>query len=444
MAQIFPFRAYRYDPSRVNLADVLTQPYDKITPQMQDRYYSLHPNNLIAIEKGRAFPEDSSTNNVYTRAALALETRIDRRVLRQDPSPGIYVYSQQFQLPHTSEPRLRTGFIALGRIEDYSAGVIFRHEQTLAGPKADRLELLRHTRAHTGQLFMLYDDPTRETDSLLDQVSSAPPPVELRDEYGVAHRLLPVFDPLLIQRFCHALSDKKLVIADGHHRYETALAYRDERRAAGSILPEAPHEKVMMTFFSARSEGLEILATHRVVSNLPPLTPADLRNRLASVFDVHSFPHSAGSHPASRLTAFREQLLAQGVRGNVIGVYFPGAFHLFHLRHDVDLASLLPDVPPARRRLDVVLLHRLLLERGLDISPAAVSGEQYIAYEREMDAAVAAVDSGRAQLCCFLNPIRVDQMMEVALAGDVLPQKSTDFYPKLLSGMTIYRLENES
>jgi len=444
MAQIFPFRAYRYDPSRVNLASVLTQPYDKITPEMQHRYYSSHPDNLIALEKGRSNPDDSSTNNVYTRAAHALEAWIDRRVLLQDTSPGIYVYSQQFQLPHSSERLLRKGFIAVGRIEDYSARVVFRHEQTLAGPKADRLELLRHTRAHTGQLFMLYDDPARETDSLMDQVTSAPPPVELRDEYGVVHRLWPVFEPQIIQHFCHTLSDKKLVIADGHHRYETALAYRNECRSAGSSDPHAPHEKVMMTFFNTHSKGLTILPTHRVFSRLPAFTFAHLRNKLASIFDIQSLPFSDDSGRASRLNEFRAALLTQGGRGNVIGVYVPRAFHLFRLHPDADLASLLPDVTPSQRRLDVVLLHRFFLERGLGITPDAVAKELNITYEREMDAAIAAVDAGRAQLCCLLNPIRTEQMMEVALAGEVLPQKSTDFYPKLLSGMTIYRLASNS
>ena len=444
MAQIFPFRAYRYDPSRFNLTHVLTQPYDKITPEMQDRYYSLNPDNLIALEKGRSFPDDSSANNVYTRAAQALQGWIDRRVLVRDSVPGIYVYFQDYQVPHSSEKRLRKGFIAVGRVEDYSAGIVFRHEQTLAGPKADRLELLRHTRAHSGQLFMLYDDPARETDALLDQASRVPPPVKLRDDYGVIHRLWPVFDPQSIGLFRRALSDKKLVIADGHHRYETALAYRNECRAAGNNAPDAPHEKVMMTFFNTRSEGLTILPTHRVISGLGAFDFARFRAPLDSVFEVQSFAFSSDSDRAARLAEFRRELLAQNRQRNAIGLYVPGAFHLFLLRPDADLDSLLPGVSPAQRRLDVVLLHGLLLKKGLGITPDAVKKEKNITYEREMDAAIAAVDAGQAQLCFLLNPIRIEQMMEIALGGEVLPQKSTDFYPKLLSGITIYRLDNDS
>ena len=444
MAQIFPFRAYRYDPSQFDLAQVLTQPYDKITPEMQDRYYSLHLDNLIALEKGRSFPDDSPENNVYTRAAQALQGWIDRRVLVRDPSPGVYVYFQDYQVPHSSERRLRKGFIALGHVEDYSAGVVFRHEHTLAGPKADRLELLRHTRAHTGQLFMLYDDPVRETDALLEQASRVPPPVELRDEYGVVHRLWPVFDLQTIDLFRHTLADKKLVIADGHHRYETALAYRNECRAAGRNAPDAPHEKVMMTFFNIRTEGLKILPTHRVVSGLAAFDFARFHAQLDSIFEVRSFPFSGDSDRAARLADFRRELLAQSHQRNAIGVYVPRTFHLFMLRSNTDLDLLLPSVSPAQRHLDVVLLHSLLLEKGLGITPDAVKKERNITYEREMEAAIAAVDAGRSQLCCLLNPIQVGQMIEIALGGEVLPQKSTDFYPKLLSGITIYRLEDDS
>src|SRR5713226_4277612 len=244
MAEIFPFPAYRYNPGKVDLARVLTQPYDKITPAMQERYSGLDPHNLIAIEKGKATAQDTPENNVYTRAAKALKEWTAEGVLVPDPASSVYVYFQDYQVPHTRERRVRRGFIALGRLEDYAAGIVFRHEQTLAGPKADRLELLRQTRAHTGQLFMLYADPDGQLDALLEQVSRVPAPVEVRDEYDVIHRLWPVFDAEILERFHIGLADKKLVIADGHHRYETALAYRNQCRArAGAVDPHAPHEK---------------------------------------------------------------------------------------------------------------------------------------------------------------------------------------------------------
>src|SRR5271169_6644318 len=180
MALVEPFRAYRYNPSLAPSEKVLTQPYDKITPAMQESYYAADPHNLIAIEKGRVQNDDTPQNNVYTRAAASLKSWIAEKVVQQDSAPAFYAYTQEYDVPGTSLRRTRRGFIGLGRLEDYSAGVIFRHEHTLSGPKADRLELLRHTRTHTGQLFMLYSDPHLRVDALLDSAAQAPAQVEIR------------------------------------------------------------------------------------------------------------------------------------------------------------------------------------------------------------------------------------------------------------------------
>jgi len=442
MADISPFPAYRYNLERVRLADVVTQPYDKITPAMQEHYLQSSPYSLISVEKGKPEPNDSPSNNVYTRAEQALGQWIRGGILVRDAAPGIYVYFQEYTVPDTTQRRTRKGFIALGRIEDYAAGIVFRHEQTLSGPKADRMELLRHTRTHTGQLFMLYTDPAHRVDALLDAAARAAAPVEARDEYGVVHRLWPVFDTAVIAAVVREMAAKKLVIADGHHRYETALAYRDQCRLESSRNDhQAPYEKAMMTFFNTRSEGLLILPTHRVVANLPGFDARAFRGKMAAAFDQENYSFGSGSARTVAYDRFRRELAKGGTEKRIIGMYASGEFTLFQLRPDADLASLLPDVSPAQRRLDVVLLHRLLVEKGLGITPAAVVAESNITYEREMPAAMAAVDEGRAQTCFFLNSVGVEQVAEIALAGEVLPQKSTDFYPKLLSGLTLYRLD---
>ncbi len=442
MAEIRAFAAYRYNSSRLQLERVLTQPYDKITPEMQERYYALDPYNLVRVEKGRPEPGDNERNNVYTRAEATLEAWIAEGILVRDPAPAIYAYFQEYVAPDTGVLRHRRGFIALGRVEDYEAGVVHRHEQTLAAPKADRLELLRQTRAQTGQLFMLFSDPHHRVDRLLESVSRVPAPVEVRDEYGVVHRLWPIVEEETIQRFVNEMVDKKLVIADGHHRYETALAYRNERRrAAAALLPHAPYEFAMMTFFNACSEGITILPTHRVITNLPGFDFARFRKQLEPYFDWYAYPDSAGRSRQER-EQFRKDLVRRGATRTTIGVCAAGAgLFLFVLRPNVNLEEWIPDATPEQRRLDVMVLHRLVLEKGLGITPAAVRNESYLSYEREMEKAIAAVESGRAQLACLLNPVRVEQVMEIALSGNVLPQKSTDFYPKLLSGLTIYRLE---
>src|ERR1700692_872492 len=191
MAEIFPFRAYRCNPARVEPDKVLTQPYDKITPAMAEKYAAASPYNLIPVEKGKSLPTDTPENNVYTRAAKALDEWIQAGVIVQDTAPSLYAYFQEYTVPGTSDRRVRKGFIALGRLEDYSSGVVFRHEQTLSGPKADRLELLRHTQTHTGQLFMIYSDPAARVDALLDAATRSKAEVELRDEYDVGQKLWP-------------------------------------------------------------------------------------------------------------------------------------------------------------------------------------------------------------------------------------------------------------
>jgi len=447
MAQVFPFRAFRYNHDAVSYERVLTQPYDKISPSMQEKYYAADPHNLIAVERGRAYDNDSPQNNVYTRAAASLKDWIRQHVIEQDPTPAFYAYTQEYSLPGFAVRRLRSGFIGLGKLEDYSAGVIFRHEYTLSGPKADRLELLRHTRTHTGQLFLLYSDPALTVDAILNEVASAAvPATQMMDEYGVLHRLWRIAEPPQIAAIQKAMENQKLVIADGHHRYETSLNFRNEcRTQAGMANPDAPYERSMMTFINTRSEGLTILPTHRVVANLSDFSWSLVRRYLEPWFttEVLSF-----RNPNQRLEAQEKVLghLADGRRRRAIAAYPAAdaasrAFYVLTLRPEANLAQILPGLSPLQRELDVVLLHQGILEPALGITPQAVSSEANLTYEREAAAALEAVDRGAAQVAFLLNPVEVDLVMKVATAGEVMPQKSTDFYPKLLSGITMYRVE---
>jgi uncharacterized protein (DUF1015 family) len=443
MAEIRPFHAYRYDTNRVDLKDVLTQPYDKITPAMQERYYAASPYNLISIEKGRTLPDDTGENNVYTRAGQKVDEWIAEKILVRDAAPSLYVYAQDFLVPGTQTRRVRMGFIGLGRVEDYDAGVVFRHERTLSGPKADRIELLRHTRAQTGQLFMLYEDTSRTIDKLLEDATRRATPLEMRDEYGVTHSLWPVADETLIARIRKEMADKKLVIADGHHRYETALNQRNEaRRRTGESDADAATEFAMMTFINTRSKGLTILPTHRVIVHLPNFRFEEFREKVEPYFDWYSYPFQNPSEREASFSEFRKDLERESHGRRGIGVYAGGrAFYLFLLRKDADLETVLPDVSDAQRGLDVVLLHRLMLEKGLGVTAEAVTAEKNVEYEREIETAIDRVDRGDAQVALLLKAVPVQQVADIALGGDVMPQKSTDFYPKLLSGVTVYRIE---
>jgi uncharacterized protein (DUF1015 family) len=447
MAQVFPFRAYRFNPELAPSERVLTQPYDKISPERQAEYYAMHPQNLIAVEKGRVFPDDSPQNNVYTRAAAKVDEWIRDRIVLQDPAPAFYAYTQEFAVPGGAEKRTRRGFIGAGRLEEYSAGVIFRHEHTLSGPKADRLELLRHTRTHTGQLFMLYSDPQQRVEKILDETqSSTTPATELTDEYGVVHRLWVIADPNHVQAIQQTMADQKLVIADGHHRYETALNYRNERRAgASSPDPHADYERSMMTFVNTRGQDLVILAGHRVVANVLDFSWSAVRRYLEPWFASEVFPVANDSEKELARAKFLARLAAT-IKQRSIGAYPASAegkraFYIFHLRPGADLAQLLHGVSPLQRDLDVVLLHDGILEPALGITLQAATKEMNLTYEREAGAAIAAVDSGRAQVSFLLNPVEVEKVMQIATCNEVMPQKSTDFYPKLLSGITMYRIE---
>lgn len=447
MAQVYPFRAFRYDPAHAPFEKVLTQPYDKISPAMQDKYYQADPHNLITVEKGRAFPTDTPENNVYTRAAAAVQEWIEKNTVVQDPAPAFYGYTQEYTVPGTAERRTRHGFIGAGKLEEYSANVIFRHEHTLSGPKADRLELLRHTKTSTGQLFMLYSDPLKRVDAIVEEAErSAAPATEMRDEYDVVHRLWVIAEPRSVAAIQAAMQDQKLVIADGHHRYETALNYRNERRkAAGSIIEDAPYERAMMTFINTRSEGLTILPTHRVAARVHDFSWTSVRRYLEPWFSAEAFTFGDDAQKGEA----RKKVLARVVAAKnqrAIGVY-PApedgkrAFYVLVLRDGVNLAELLPAASPLQRELDVVLLHEGILEPALGITPQALVAEANLTYEREAAAAIDAVDSGRAQISFFLNACDVEQVVKIATSGEVMPQKSTDFFPKLMSGITMYRVD---
>ena len=433
MAHIEPFRALRYDPTRVALADVATQPYDKISPSMQERYYAASPNNLVRIILGKRVATDGPNDNPYTRAASFFRDWRQQGVLRQDSEPSIYRYTQQFSLPGSNKQLERQGFIALGRVEDYSANVVFRHEQTLAKPKADRLDLLRATRAHFGQIFMLYSEPSAEVESALATTSS--PSAEVRDEYGVLHQLWKVSDPALIELVRSSMQNKKLIIADGHHRYETALNYRNERRAeAGAApAPHMPYEFAMMTFVNMDSPGLVILPTHRVVRGVPEFSMDSFRTGASNYFSVEE---ADGNVTASRATAMIREAAHTGTSMLVVA-----RERVFLLSRPKAPASAFGNMSFRQQSLDVVQLHKCLLEGVLRISEEAIRDQQNVTYVRDAEEAIAMVRNDQANVAFLMNPARMQHVRDIAFAGDVLPQKSTDFYPKLLSGLAIYALE---
>jgi uncharacterized protein (DUF1015 family) len=456
VAYIAPFRALRYNPDRVPLSDVATQPYDKITPTMQERYYSANPHNLVRIILGKRESSDGPRNNPYTRAAAWFADWRRNGVFLHDEHPSLYWYVQSFAAPDGGPELQRPGFIALGKLEDYPAKVVFPHERTLAGPKTDRLDLLRATRAHFGQIFMLYSDPADQIGSALVSGSRAemPPDMEMCDEFDVLHRLWKISDPSIIELVQTRMQDKQLIIADGHHRYETALNYRNERRARseeavfedpGKHSAEnrrirhrsaelAPYEMAMMTFINMDGPGIVILPTHRVVHGLGSFSADGLKAEARSHFSVEEVDPSLDAVRA------RSILREAGHAGTaILGVTRDRAF-LFDTPKSFG-SQLLAGLSLRQQSLDVVLLHKCLLEAALGISEEAIRSQQHVSYVRDVDEALSRVRSGGANIAFLVNPVRMRQVRNIALEGEVLPQKSTDFYPKLLSGLAIYALE---
>lgn len=438
MADIRPFRALRYNLQRVSAAQVVTQPYDKITLAMQERYYAASPYNLVRIILGRREAGDNTAENVYTRAAAYGREWRAHGMLQQDSGPSVYAYSQTFKAPSGASFE-RRGFIALGHVEDYSAKVVFRHEQTLAKPKADRLDLLRATRVHYEQLFLLYED-AGEIDTLLAAGCAVTPTIDAADEYGVAHRVWQIADARVIAAVRDAMREKKLVIADGHHRYETALNFRNECRAAAKELNlEAPYEYVMMTFVNMNDPGLLVLPTHRVVHSLESFSVEDFQKASRELFEVEEVDAALDAARATELLCER----GKGATA-LLAVTANRAFVLHSPK--AAGAKYLGGLSPRQQSLDVVQLHRCLLEGVLKLSEESIRNQQNLSYVREAAEALAAVrggtaGKGAANIAFLMNPCPVLKVRDIAFAGEVMPQKSTDFYPKLLSGLAAYALD---
>jgi uncharacterized protein (DUF1015 family) len=368
---------------------------------MQAKYLASSANNLCHVLLGPKKSGDSDTDNVYTRAARTMNEWIESGVWVRDAEPGMFAYFQEFVVPDTGERLVRKGLLALGEVVPYSDGVVYRHEQTLSGPKVDRTELLRHTKTHFEPIFMLYPDESGAIDALLDHAASAPPIAEVTDEYGAVHRMWKLGAGERIQAL---MADKKLIIADGHHRYETALGMGEDY--------------MMMTFVNMHSPGLRILATHRLVNGIKTEDVEDFVAAAAHSFDVRA---------AGDVDELKRAWASSG-NPTIIGAAIGDRLYVMEDRQ-------------SQGALDVRVLHERILGGVLGISEAAVRDEKHIRYIRGIDAAVEEARSGHAQIAFLLKPTTMEQVAKISFSGGVMPQKSTDFYPKLLSGLAMYHTE---
>ena len=463
MARLYPFRALRYDPARVNMTDVVTQPYDKITPAMQDAYYEASPYNLIRVILGKHKPNDTDSENVYTRAAQTLNEWRAEGILKEEPEPALYGYSQTYKVPGistaadaSSAVRERRGFIALGQLYDYADHVVYRHEQTFPKHKSDRLALFKATRAYCEQIYMLYSDPTFTAEHIIFDSGAAPdgafnkPDIDITDEYGVVHRLWKLTDPVLIQKVLNTMADKALIIADGHHRYETSTTYMHERAAELGLDPKAepntdgnlptpafPEAAMMMTFVNMDAPGITILPTHRVAFGLIGFNGREFAAAAAEYFTVTEIhPTPSGHYPGAE-TLLQRLNETPGVA--FIAATRDGDF-LLTPKPEV-VAPLLAGLSPRQQQLDVTQLHKVVLENLLGLTEETIRAGGNIRYLREASDALQQLGCGNADVAFLIKPVMLDQMKDISLNLEVMPQKSTDFYPKLLSGLAMYTLD---
>ncbi|MSR64850.1 MAG: DUF1015 domain-containing protein [Verrucomicrobiae bacterium] len=426
MADVQPLDALLYNSQTIKPADVVTEPYDKITAAMQEAYYKRHPNNVVRIILGQEEPGDDETRNKYTRAAQFFQEWQKQGVLVRAPERAVYAYEQTFELPKGKQ-HTRRAWIARVRLSEFGEGKILPHERTLSKPKQDRLNLLRATKAHFGQIFLLYKNGINRT--VVD--SRTEPLLEFQDEHGIQHRLRAVTDATHLRQLRDYFLPKTLYIADGHHRYETALAFRDEmRKAFPDAGPEAAHEFVMATLVDMNDPGLFILPTHRLISNVAHFDEAKLLGQLEEWFSVE---------PEPSLDSMLANMRKSRPGERMFGLSFP-ADRYFSLKLDdrKSRSTFFARQPVLWENLDVAILHVLILERLLGIDETRLREEANIRYFREPETAARAVLNGKGQMAFYLNPTRVDEVRAVADARSRMPQKSTDFYPKLPAGLVVY------
>ena len=429
MATVRPFRGVRYNPEKIpDLSAVVSQPYDRVRHGLQDKYYDLSPYNIVRIIKGKEQPGNGEAENVYTRARDHYRTWLDEGVLLREQSPALYVLRQTFTLPDGST-RTRKGLIAAFELSRFDEGIVLPHERTLSGPKVDRLNLLRATAVNFGHIFMLY--PGDRINELLGAAIEGQPGFELRElfEHDVVQRFWVVTDPQVIQAVMEEMAPKRnLIIADGHHRYETALNYRDEMRARyPDAPPNAGFNYRLVTLVSMEDPGLVILPTHRLIHSYGRMSGQEALERAKEYFEVT---------PVAERAAL-EAALAQAEPAHPRFGFYDGTYAVLTLRDPGVIERLLPDRAPDWRLLDVTVLHELFIERVLGIDKPAVERKENIEYLRDPQMGYDAVDKGEANFLLVMNPTRMEQVRACTAVGEKMPQKSTDFYPKVISGLVM-------
>lgn len=436
--KIKPFKAYRFNKDVVQDAGTcIAPPYDVIDSSQQQALYERNAYNIVRAIKGRKNADETDNDNVYTRAADYLNKAIADGALTPEANDAIYVYVQDFEIGGRRYER--SGIIALGGLTPFGEGVQ-PHEKTLEGPKADRLNLTRATACQLGQIFMLYDDPANVDRTIIDMALTKQAVIDMVDDEGARHRLFVMDEPAVIDQFVSMMADKKTVIADGHHRYETGLNYWAETKDAQTAFQ-------MMTFVNMRNEGLVIQPTHRLLVNMSDFDVRALLKELKAEFEIAEFAFSTPAEKQQAKNAMFSAMQQAGAKGrNVFGLYAAdNKFYAITLSNPQAMSAMCPEMSEAALKLDVNVLHKLILDKHLGICDVKLAGESHLVYIKDLgdaiDKSIAAVDNGNSEGVFFMNATRIEQVQAIADAGEKMPQKSTFFYPKIFSGLTVRKLD---
>ncbi len=436
MARILPFRGYRYNVERIgSLGAVVSPPYDVIHDELRHELHLRHAHNVIRLTLGEDRPQDNAAENRYVRARQYFQEWAEIGVLFRESDPALYVYEQEYPWKR-GERRVRTGLIGAVGLEEYGAGIIFPHERTLPGPKADRLRLMQALPVSLEQIFCFYLGPSGPIRNLLWSTTQQHPVCDFADEASVRHRLWVVQDSEVIMGLVTAFRDRPLFIADGHHRYETALTFREEmRRIDAHGGPNQAYNFVMTTLISIEDEGLTVLPTHRLIRASGHGGPLEILEALKPHFHLDERVLGLSDRGIEKCL---EEIAERGATAHVFGLYTGGdrvsLMTLTNPRLVQQMAE--QDCSHAAQALDVVILEQLVFRRLLHLEDA-----ERITFTHDEDIALREVRSGRATAAFFLNPTPPAKIVEVVTAGERLPPKSTYFYPKLLSGLVFFKVD---
>jgi uncharacterized protein (DUF1015 family) len=435
--QIKPFKAFRFDEAVVgDVGSCIAPPYDVISDAQQEQLYKKSEHNIVRIIKGKTTASDNGENNQYTRAADYLNKWIAQGALKQDTAETIYAYVQDFELAGTQFQRL--AFIALAKLEEFGQ-IVRPHEQIMDKPMLDRLNLKKATTARFGLVFMLYEDEQKIADKIINKATTTRALIDSIDEQNVRHRLFTITAREDIKQIAKMMNDKSCIIADGHHRYTTALNYSKE---SGNTTAKYQ----MFAFANTSQKGLIVLATHRLVGNLENFCYEKLIAELKENFELTELKFDS---PQTKMDA-RQKMLAQmkaehDNNKNAFGIYGSNnAFYVAVLRNKKVMDSFVPDMSTAWRELDVSILHKLILEQLLGIDEERLVKGENLEYVKDtpnaINESISQVDAGQKQVAFFMNPIKMQQLKLVTDASERMPQKSTYFYPKIYTGLTIQKL----